>query len=387
MDFVLSGLAEKACWQGLGIQAGPHPQAHWVTASSFVDAAQGISPNEDARQWVWLYRAPWKWLISIDTAEVEPALKQWLVQQREILRLRRHLGQQLILVNVDQVAAALLCSRLDLPEPASVVIQPEPTALATVMAILFEQMAPHYWDVFEALEAAAWLPVGEAQFRHNILSPTEADLFDLLHILRNGLALPAYQAELTESHPTAVNQLEQRLADTNQQFELVTEKGAHLEHALSQSKQATIQSEADRLALAKENHLLLEQLHQTQETLEKHYLDNKAQVATLTDSHAATIKQYEQQLANANDQLEQVSAKRAQLDQSLNQSKQANTLAENKCKVLSEENDLLLTQLHHAQEELESYYLANQEFRAAMGQTQKTLRRTRNLVSRLVSNG
>ena len=82
-----------------------------------------------------------------------------------------------------------------------------------------------------------------------------------------------------------------------------------------------------------------------------------------------------------------MSAKRAQLDQSLNQSKQANTLAENKCKALSEENDLLLTQLHHAQEELESYYLANQEFRVAMGQTQKTLRRTRNLVSRLVSNG
>lgn len=381
MDFVLSGLVEKACWQGLGIQAGPHPQVHWVTASSFVEAAQGISPNEDARQWVWLYRAPWKWLTSIDTAEVEPALNQWLVQQREILRLRRHLGQQLILVNVDQVATALLCSRLNLPEPASVVIPPEPTALATVMAILFEQMAPHYWDVFEALEAAAWLPEGEAQFRHNILSPTESDLFDLLHILRNGLALPAYQAELTESHANTVNQLEQRLVDTHQKLKLVMEKGADLEHALSQSKQETIQSETGRLTLAKENHQLLEQLHQTQEALEKLYLDNKAQIATLTESHAATIKQYEQKLSNANDQLEQLSKKQA------DQSKQANTLAENKFKVLSEENDLLLTQLHHAQEELESYYLANQEFQIVMGQSQKTLGRARNLVSRLMCNG
>ena len=387
MDFFLSGLAENACCEGLGIQGGVNPKLHWVTASDFVATAQGFSPNEDARQWVWLYRAPWKWSISVDTAGVNPTLEQWLVQQREILRLRRRLGQQLILVNVDQVAAGLLCSRLNLPEPPSAVIQPEPTALATVMAVLFEQMAPHYWDVFEALEAAAWLPEGEAQFRHNTLPPTEADLLGLLQVVRNGLALPVHQAKLSESHSTAIKKLEHRLADAHQQLEQVTEEGANLGLVLNQSKQTIIKAEAERLTLTQENHLLLEQLHQAQEALEKHYLDNKAQVAKLTDSHAAAIKQHAQQLAIANNQLAQMSAEQAQVDQALNQNKLAYTQAENKRKVLSEENDLLLEQLHHAQEELESYYLANQELQMVMGQSQKTLGRARNLVSSLICNG
>ena len=86
-------------------------------------------------------------------------------------------------------------------------------------------------------------------------------------------------------------------------------------------------------------------------------------------------------------QLELVSVERTQVDQALNQGKLDYTQAENKRKVLSEENDLLLKQLHHAQEELESYYLANQELQMVMGQSQKTLGRARNLVSRLICNG
>lgn len=386
MDLILSGLAEKACYECLGVKEGLHPHLNWVTASDFFASAQGFSPAANAQQWVWLYRAPWKWLVNVDTPEIGAELEQWLGQQRQIIRLRRHLGQQLTLVNSDRVAAGVLCYKLNLPERPSAVAQPELTALEDVMAILFQHIAPQYWDVFEVLEASAWLPEGEAQFRHTTLTPTEEDLHDLLRLVRNGLAWPACQAA-AELRATDISHLEQRLVDAGQQVQQLTEEGANLGQVLNRSKQVAIQAEAERWALKEENHLLLEQLHQAQEALEDCHLRNEAQLAVLAGNHAATIKQHEQQLANVRSQLEHVSVERTQVDQALNQGKLDYTQAENKRKVLSEENDLLLKQLHHAQEELESYYLANQELQMVMGQSQKTLGRARNLVSRLICNG
>jgi Tfp pilus assembly protein PilP len=50
-----------------------------------------------------------------------------------------------------------------------------------------------------------------------------------------------------------------------------------------------------------------------------------------------------------------------------------------------EENDLLLAQLHHVQEELERYFLANREYQTTLSSAQHTFLRTRQHISRLAA--
>ena len=53
---------------------------------------------------------------------------------------------------------------------------------------------------------------------------------------------------------------------------------------------------------------------------------------------------------------------------------------------LQEENDLLLAQLHHVQEELERYFLANREYQTLLANTQPTFLRARQHISRLATH-
>lgn len=74
-----------------------------------------------------------------------------------MLQLRRTLRQRLILVNIDRVTPQALFERLGLAyndQPVQLFADP----LAATLAGVFEQMAPESWTLYEALEAAAWLP-------------------------------------------------------------------------------------------------------------------------------------------------------------------------------------------------------------------------------------
>ncbi|NDY96289.1 hypothetical protein [Wenzhouxiangella limi] len=87
--------------------------------------------------------------------------------------------------------------------------------------------------------------------------------------------------------------------------------------------------------LKEENELLLTQLHQVQEELQSHFLQ---------------AKQSEEKLAQAQKQYDQL---RKQLESAGQESGKNDPALQD----LQEENELLLQQLHHVQEELEHYYL------------------------------
>ena len=101
-----------------------------------------------------------------------------------------------------------------------------------------------------------------------------------------------------------------------------------------------------------ENELLLTQLHQVQEELEKYYLENSSVKKELTEKEKA-LKEQKQSLETKLSGL-QKSSKEEQ--EKLRQSLKIKEMQEREKR---EENELLLTQLHQVQEELEKYYLQN----------------------------
>lgn len=346
MQILLSGLSEQLCLAYLGADTAVPAQLHWHSADDFIAAAKAVSPKEDERLWVWLYRAPWELLSRAAQGEVAMVLAQWQTEQRVVLELRRALGQKLLLVNTDRVSPALLCARLELTglQPPAL---PGPSGLTPAIADLFERMAPQYWDLYEMLEATAWLPEGEPQFRHDLPAPSLDGLLPLLQALQDGLTLPALQ--------TALAQAEQQ--------------HQHLEQALKENQQLSDRTEAERLALAGKSQQLQAQLQQAQEDLKK----QQAQATSLNESHAAALEQQEQKLAESGKQLQQAIDKLKQLEQEQEKHRQAARQVESERQSLAEENDLLLAQLHQVQEELEKYYLDGKAQAAVLADTRQQL--------------
>ena len=170
--------------------------------------------------------------------------------------------------------------------------------------------------------------------------------------------------------------LEKKLKAAEDKLKAVEEK---LSEQKSASKQLDDQRKAAEKAQAEqkeENDLLLAQLHQVQEELEKYFLENKTQQEASAKLNDA--------LAKANDALAKANAelKKAQ-DQLVVNSKQAEEAkADLEALQASEsdlksENDLLLAQLHQVQEELEKYYLGNKDLESAVTQAAELIRRTR----------
>jgi hypothetical protein len=133
---------------------------------------------------------------------------------------------------------------------------------------------------------------------------------------------------------------------------------AALIHVHAWSQWELMQKEAAEAADLKNEHdLLLEQLHQVQEELEKHFLE-----------HENTKNSLRPQIDELNKEIEEARKKNAdafsQLTTSQNETKQALASlksAGNEHAEAKEENDLLLLQLHQVQEELEHYFLENRK--------------------------
>lgn len=433
MHMILSGLNEKAALACLGHVDSAALQ--WQPTSLFLAEAE-LATDDQERQWVWLYRAPWSLMTMEDEQDNATLLHSWQVQQRAVLQLRRHLRRGLVLVNTDRVNPQALAGHLGLVGATCSGEAASAPPLSAVLAGVFEQLAPECWELYEALEAASWLPEGAPEFRANREpAPAEA-LPELLDLLAKGQRLPTLQAQLAEQvrmltdTRAALEQAELQLAQAscrqdelnaalvaaerkNQQH---SEELQRLQHQLSSSR-------ANQQSASEENELLLNQLHQVQEELEKHYLDSQS---------------LREQLAERDKQLAATKAQQEKLDVELAASRKAATQAEAACKKLttdnhglrqqlaaeqeasrkattqveeahkkvatdiqrlqeqlaekhtelqstSEENDLLLAQLHQVQEELENYYLANREILAVMGQSEQTLHRARRTIVRMAS--
>jgi chromosome segregation ATPase len=170
------------------------------------------------------------------------------------------------------------------------------------------------------------------------------------------------------------------------------EKKLKLAEGMLVSFEAEKKADSERIVLLEglqieqkqENDLLLAQLHQTQEELEKHFLENKslqeralAIEKQLSDANKlvksegdAKVNELQKQKAELEKKLTEANASVAQLKADL----EARTASEAD---LKSENDLLLAQLHQVQEELESYYLKNKDLEALSADVAAQLKRTR----------
>lgn len=465
MHMILSGLNEKAALACLGHVDSAAVQ--WQPTSLFLAEAE-LATDEQERQWVWLYRAPWSLMTMEDEQENAALLHRWQVQQRAVLQLRRHLRRGLLLVNADRVSTQALAGHLGLVGATCTGEAASASPLSAVLAGVFEQLAPECWELYEALEATSWLPEGAPEFRANREpAPVEA-LPELLDLLAQGQRLPALEAQTAEQarmltdKRAALEQAELQLVQaSSRQDELnaaltaAERKNRQYSEELQQLQQQLSNSRAEQQSASEENELLLNQLHQVQEELEKHYLDSQSlreQLAERDKQLAATKAQQEkldvelvasrkvatqadeackkltvdnnglrQQLAaeqeanrkaatQAEEARKKLTADIQRLQQQLTTEQEANRKAaiqaeearkklatdiqrlqqqladkNTELQSTSEENDLLLAQLHQVQEELESYYLANREILGTMGQCEQTLHRARRTIGLMAS--
>ena len=113
-----------------------------------------------------------------------------------------------------------------------------------------------------------------------------------------------------------------------------------------------------------ENELLLLQLHQVQEELEAVFLHKQALEETQREN-AEQLQAQREESERLRQQLDEESRQsneeRQRLTQALEQQERAYATLEATKEELSQENELLLLQLHQVQEELEHYYLKYQE--------------------------
>jgi DNA repair exonuclease SbcCD ATPase subunit len=175
-------------------------------------------------------------------------------------------------------------------------------------------------------------------------------------------------ATLTLSLYEQLMEQQQRYLGAQNQLALEARQAQSTQTQLDEARQHLQQAE-------EESELVLAQLHQVQEELEKVFLNKQeqtqqiealqAEAQALTKAKEAEVaarasetKAKEKEAADKAKALAQVATLQAEL-----KAAKASVLAPPQVKDLEEENDLLLTQLHQVQEELERYYLENQDLK------------------------
>lgn len=174
-------------------------------------------------------------------------------------------------------------------------------------------------------EIRATLPEGD------YVQPTTAvDIAAASGSLRTLYGKTSQYLKLVEAQTLQIEQLERENSNHTTQL---------LAHQHAQDQAST--------ELRQENELLLLQLHQVQEELEKQYLCAQALKSQLATSQQACDAEVQAKTAA----IAQLAAARDAAAQQLHHAKNE----------LSQENELLLLQLHQVQEELEHYFLRHQQ--------------------------
>lgn len=190
-----------------------------------------------------------------------------------------------------------------------------PSAHVDLLANLLIDAHPYARNLYEELQAAANLPSAMAGHRGHIADDAQA-------IYRAWQACVA-QCQLERKH-------------------------AHSVHTLTAQIQ-TLQTE--KQVGAQECQLLMGQLHEVQEELERRYLEGK-QLAQELQALEPAVREKTKQLADAQAQIKQLQAACTSAP------KQSASIE------LKQENALLLIQLHKVQEELERIYLENRRYKS-----------------------
>jgi chromosome segregation ATPase len=151
-------------------------------------------------------------------------------------------------------------------------------------------------------------------------------------------------------------------AATGVQLEEFKARAAHLEQACGELEGANQSLELNKREVLDESNLLIEQLHEVQEELEKIFLEKQ---------------QLEQAQAATDVELRQVRSQAAQVDRAREEAEITNQSLEASKREVLEENTLLIGQLHEVQEKLEKLFLEKQQLEQAQAATDVELRQVR----------
>jgi len=391
MGVLISGLDNDAC-AALFEAYWPHQQLHWATADEFLRQAETPLQKTDveaAQTLLWLYLPPWSLQApgfrGGDSEAARLGLAPWYQQQRAALALRRTLGERMLLVNAERVTGMQLAVRLGLtrsPEHSlsgQLAPQPEPPfsdAMGLSLAKLFEWSLPQYWDLFEDLEASAWLPYGDPLFRRDLEPVSVAGLEALLARLQQGLQAPQLHSALDQSTALATS-LRDRLQKTETALEheqdALAELRQQLKDRVAEFEERLEQRESERAAMAAERDALQTALADEHGRL----LERERELA---EAHGA-LAQARQETAEARRQAIELErgATEAQAARAAQEAAQQaeSTAAAARAQALTEDKQRLQAELHEIKDAHEGQLAANRELRARLARSTETLDRAR----------
>jgi DNA repair exonuclease SbcCD ATPase subunit len=369
MELFISGyLEEDALEQGYGAATGA--TVTWLNPDDFVERCRTAENSRSDQHWIWLYRGPWSLAAApLDISADQQFIRNWSERQRVLLKLRHELPTTVLLVNRDTTTAHELFSALGLqPLPTNAPIFHDQVDLTTALGKLFEWIDPYCWEVFEALEATALITTGNPLFRNRLAPPPPETLHQIATLLKAGRRLPEAEQELTEQRQT-VNDLQNELNDLKQENELLL---LQLHQVQEELEKLFVQKSDQSDFLEEENKKLTQIAAQAKQ--ECQILERKlTELSTAQKKSADTLKKVQQANTNLLAEKEALAERITEIEQR----------AAHELKGLQDENELLLLQLHQVQEELESYFLAGQQMGATLTRSQHTMDQARLLLCRL----
>lgn len=373
-----------AVWHGLvlDLMLGNLDQELWGWADpQAIYALDYWKELDDKLTFVLVYDEPQRALMEAATQShdlsmpaLEHRLDNWAAYNGALLRFFLRNPERCLLVHAKQVRRnadaylqqlqPLLDAPLSpLPVAESIAAGAEPAFDATQ----FLRSAPGANSLLPAQRLTdiirlAGLEVGQVQ---EVLQATAAERHLLDQVLAEYPACLQLYTELQSAANLPLRETERALGRAAKAWTSLVQQRAltmNLASGLHKAYQGLVErQEQTKAEQSKENGLLLSQLHQVQEELEQHYL-RKQELEQRSVEQEYEIKRQAELLSRKTAEAQAAQeAEKAARAKAASQKSSAEHNQQNKA--LHEENELLLSQLHQVQEELERYYLDNQRLK------------------------
>lgn len=268
-------------------------------------------------------------------------------------QMRTHIGAPVLTADSDIDQQTLTVTDTDTYEITVVTPRysaaPQTTLKAYLAHALVKQQ-PGTMQLYEELQSVANLPLAEHVAAPH--TPLDAWMSMMAQQIQHTKQATKAQAQ-AQAQEVQIQALSQSLSSAKA---LADERQQHVA-SLEQTQIAAQQHAQEQ---QQENELILLQLHQAREELERHYLEGQQQqekikalleIEKLANERVKNIEQLSQDKAKLTKELAaQIKIVTAKPQAAINPE-------------LKQENELLLLQLHQVQEELERYYLENQKLK------------------------
>ena len=195
------------------------------------------------------------------------------------------------------------------------------------------------------------------------------------YFLRNAELQAQVQAQIQAQLQADEDASQRNSAIAQERDALAAARDADAQAAARAHERVLERANEQALAAAQKNDALLAQLHQVQEELERYQLREREYAAQLQAKEQAV--QHHKAVAHERDALLVARDADAHAAAQAHERalEQANERAHERALAADQENEVLLSQLHQVQEELERYYLRNQALDAATTLASQRLRR------------